>query len=462
MRVINPTTEQPASDYADHTPEQVEQALHHCRRAFHDWRYRSFTDRATLFLRLAELLRTRAPELAQLMAAEMGKPLAAGEAEAQKCALGCEYFAHEAERILHARVVATDAARSYVRHDPLGPILAIMPWNFPLWQFFRFAGGALMAGNTAVLKHAPNVPGCAEAIARLFDDAGFPSGVVVNVRIPNDQAERLIHHDALAAVTLTGSERAGKAVAASAASVLKKTVLELGGSDPFIILPDADLNAVAPKAADARCLNTGQSCIAAKRFIVVGPPSRADDFAQRLADAMARLRIGDPTDRATQLGPMARLDLLENLEDQVRRSISAGARLIKPTDPAAPPPAQRLPRKGFFVTPGVLADVAPGMPAFDDETFGPIAAVITAADIDHALGLANKSRYGLGAGIWTADPQRAEPLAARLDVGNIFINGMVKSDPRLPFGGVKNSGWGRELSSEGLLEFTNGKTVWVA
>jgi acyl-CoA reductase-like NAD-dependent aldehyde dehydrogenase len=450
MTVINPSTEDVIGDFAEQSADEVDRRVRRARQAFEQWQWTSADRRAALFKAVAALLRQRRTTLAETMAREMGKPIGAGESEADKCATACDYFADHAPELLEPHVVPSDASRSYVRHDPLGVVLAIMPWNFPFWQFFRFAALALMAGNTAVLKHAPNVPGCAEMIERLFADAGFPDGVVVNLRVGNDRAEALIRHEAIAAVTLTGSTRAGKAVAGAAASVLKKSVLELGGSDPFIVLPDADVAAVARQAAGARCINSGQSCIAAKRFIVVGD---TEPFSRELAGVMKALKVGDPDDRATEVGPLARLDLLENLHDQVRRSVAAGAKLITG--------GRRVPRKGYFYEPTALAGVKPGMAAFDEETFGPVAAVIAARDIDDAIRLANQSRYGLGASIWSADGEAAAKLAARIEAGNVFINGMVRSDPRLPFGGIKESGWGRELGAQGLLEFTNAKTVWI-
>jgi succinate-semialdehyde dehydrogenase/glutarate-semialdehyde dehydrogenase len=326
-----------------------------------------------------------------------------------------------------------------------------MPWNFPLWQVFRFAAPTLMAGNVGLLKHAPNVPGIALWIEQAFKDAGFPDGVFATVFLSNDQVAQVIAHPVCRAVTLTGSGRAGKAVASAAGQALKPAVLELGGSDPFIVLEDADPQQVAKVAAGARTLNTGQSCIAAKRFLVHS--SIAEDFEYHLAEALKSLKVGDPLDRSTALGPMARLDLLENLEDQVRRSIDAGARLVTG--------GKRLARKGYFYEPTLLADVRPGMPAFDEETFGPVAALTEFDTIDDALRLANATRYGLGASLWTSDLERAESLAARIDAGVVFVNGTVKSDARLPFGGVKDSGFGRELATPGIRAFVNIKTVWV-
>jgi succinate-semialdehyde dehydrogenase/glutarate-semialdehyde dehydrogenase len=406
--------------------------------------------------RAARVLRERSAELARLMTLEMGKPIAGAEAEVEKSAAGCDHFAEHAAVYLANENLPSDATRSYVRYDPLGAVLAIMPWNFPFWQVFRFAAPALMAGNVAVLKHAPNVPGCADAIERVFRDAGFPPGVFVNLRIDTPAVEGVIRHDVIRAVTLTGSGRAGRAVAAQAGAALKKTVLELGGSDPFIVIPPRGDGAVAflrqsaERAAEARCINTGQSCIAAKRFLVVGP---AEPFEQRLTEVMRSMRIGDPLDHNTQVGPLARLDLLENLHDQVRRTVAAGARLLAG--------GERLNRRGYFYAPTVLTGVRPGMPAFDEETFGPVAAVVSAEDPDEAIHLANATRYGLGASIWTPDAALADGLAPRIEAGCVFVNGIVKSDPRLPFGGIKESGYGRELSAAGIREFVNMKTVWV-
>jgi succinate-semialdehyde dehydrogenase/glutarate-semialdehyde dehydrogenase len=409
------------------------------------------SQRGDLLKSAAQTLRRRQPELAELITLEMGKPIAEAEAEIAKCAGGCEFFAENAERLLAAHAVASDATRSYVRHDPLGPVLAIMPWNFPFWQVFRFAAPALMAGNTAVLKHAPNVPGCALAIESIFSEAGYPRGVFESLLISNDAAEAVIQHPAIRAVTLTGSERAGMAVASQAGRALKKTVMELGGSDAFIVLADADLDDAIAAAVNARCLNSGQSCIAAKRFIV--EQSVADHFEEAFASRMADLRVGPGIDRANQVGPLARADLRAGLEQQVQATISAGATPLTGGHP--------LTGRGFFYAPTVLTGVHPGMAAFDQETFGPVAAVIRAADAGDAVRLANLSAYGLGASLWTHDLDRAESLAASLDAGAVFINGIVKSDPRLPFGGIKRSGWGRELSEEGIREFVNIKTVWI-
>jgi succinate-semialdehyde dehydrogenase/glutarate-semialdehyde dehydrogenase len=456
VRAVNPATEELLHEFPDHTSSEVQSLLRQTGDAFAAWRHTSLLDRSQLMRRAARVLRERSAELARLMTLEMGKPIAGAEAEVEKCAAGCDHFAEHAAVYLANEVLPSDATRSYVRYDPLGAVLAIMPWNFPFWQVFRFAAPALMAGNVAVLKHAPNVPGCADAIERVFRDAGFPEGVFINLRIDTPAVEGVIRHDVIRAVTLTGSGRAGRAVAAQAGAALKKTVLELGGSDPFIVIPPTGggagefLRQSAERAAEARCINSGQSCIAAKRFIVVGPSSA---FEQRLTEVMRSMRLGDPLDRKTQVGPLARLDLLENLHDQVKRTVAQGARLLTG--------GERLNRRGYFYAPTVLAGVRPGMAAFDEETFGPVAAVTSAADVDEAVRLANASRYGLGASIWTPDTALADRLASRIEAGCVFVNGIVKSDPALPFGGIKESGYGRELSAFGIREFVNIKTVWV-
>ena len=451
MRVVNPATEEVVREYAEHTAEEVWGALGRAEGAFGDWRKTSFARRAELMRGAARVLRSRKEEFAKLMTVEMGKPVAGAEAEVEKCAVCCEYFAENAERHLAIEVIPTDATRSYVRYDPIGPVLAIMPWNFPFWQVFRFAAPTLMAGNVGVLKHAANVPGCALAIEDVFRRAGFPEGVFTSLLIDREATEQLIDHPKVRAVSLTGSGAAGMAVGARAGKALKKSVLELGGSDAFIVLRDADVAKTAEAAANARCINSGQSCIAAKRFIVA--ESIAEAFERAFAEKMRALKVGDPMDRSTDVGPMARLDLLEDLHRQVEESIAQGARLLTG--------GKRVARKGYFYEPTVLADLRPGMVAFDEETFGPVAAVTRAKDVDDAVRLANHSRYGLGASVWTDDLDLAERVAADIDSGCLFVNGAVKSDPRLPFGGVKESGYGRELAGPGIREFVNIKTVWV-
>jgi succinate-semialdehyde dehydrogenase / glutarate-semialdehyde dehydrogenase len=450
MRPIDPTTEQPLEDYAEHTPRQIKQLLSQAGEAFRGWRETPLGERCRLMRRAGRVLRERSADLSRLMTREMGKPVVAAEAEIEKCAACCDHFADHAPQYLTPQFIPSDATRSFVRFDPLGAVLAIMPWNFPFWQVFRFAAPALTAGNVGVLKHAPNVPGCALAIEDVFRAADFPAGVFTTLLVDTPAVPDIIRDPVIAAVTLTGSDRAGSAVAAQAGAALKKCVLELGGSDPFIVLPDADVEATAKAAAAARTINSGQSCIAAKRFIVVGD---SGPFEKRFAEALQALKVGDPSDRATDMGPLARLDLLENLERQVREAIAGGARLVTG--------GRRLPRKGYFYPPTLLADVKPGNPAFDEEVFGPVAALVQAKDIDDAVRLANTSRYGLGASIWTGDAAAAEALALRIESGSVFVNGPVKSDPRLPFGGIKRSGYGRELAAFGIHEFVNVKTVWI-
>jgi succinate-semialdehyde dehydrogenase/glutarate-semialdehyde dehydrogenase len=450
MQAINPATEEVVGEYLNHTEQDIRRILATSKEAWRGWRSTDIETRAALMTNAGTLLRQRRASLSQLITQEMGKPIVQSEAEIDKCADGCDHFATHAAEYLANTDIASDAQRSYVRCDPLGGVLAIMPWNFPFWQVFRFAAPALMAGNVGLLKHAPNVPGCAIAIEAIFRDAGFPPGVFASLLIEADAVKAVIEDSAVAAVTLTGSGRAGSAVASQAGHALKKTVLELGGSDPFIVLPDIDPRLAARAATSARTLNSGQSCIAAKRFIIVGD---AEPFTREMVAAMRELGVGDPTDRKVNVGPLARLDLLESLDSQVRRSIEAGARLRIG--------GKRVERKGFFYEPTVLDQVNPGQAAFDEETFGPVAALIEARDVDHAIELANQSDFGLGASIWTRDLARAEQMAARIESGSVFINGPVKSDSRLPFGGIKQSGYGRELSREGIREFVNIKTVWL-
>ncbi len=452
MRSVNPATGEIIGDYPEHGPEEVTAILSRAQDAFQAWRNVPFAGRRALMKGAAAELRCHQEDYARLMTAEMGKTLAAAKAEAEKCALCCDFYAEHGEFFLAPETVATDASRSLIRYDPLGPILAVMPWNFPFWQVFRFAAPALMAGNVGLLKHASNVPGCALAIEAIFKEAGFPPGCFQTLMIGSGAVDAVIANPAVRAVTLTGSEPAGMAVAAAAGRELKKTVLELGGSDPFIILEDADIQAAALTAAQARCINNGQSCIAAKRFIVVEPVAEA--FEQAFLAAMGALRVGDPMDPGTDVGPMAREDLRKELHGQVERSVAAGAVLRLGGKP--------MEGEGAFYPPTVLTGVKPGVAAFDEETFGPVAAVIRAKDAGEAVSLANRSPFGLGASLWTKDLRRGEALAAQIESGSVFINGMVKSDPRLPFGGVKHSGYGRELSAFGIREFVNIKTVWIA
>jgi succinate-semialdehyde dehydrogenase/glutarate-semialdehyde dehydrogenase len=451
MRSINPFTEEVSAEYPEHNQQQVEQLLEQAEGAFAEWRAFSFDHRGELLRRVGELLLEQKADLSTLMVREMGKTIGGAEAEIEKCATACEYFANHAPRLLAAQEIPTDASHSYVSFHPLGPILAIMPWNFPFWQVFRFAAPSLMAGNVAVLKHAWNVPGCGLAIERIFSEAGFPGGVFTNLLLDNNAAEALIGHPKIRAVTLTGSERAGKAVGSAAGRFIKKSVLELGGSDPFIVCRDVNVAATAAAAAGARNINAGQSCIAAKRFIV--HESIAGEFERAFADRMASLRMGDPMDRKTDIGPLARADLRDALDDQVKRTVAAGAKILVG--------GNRPNMRGFFYPPTVLVNVRPGMAAFDEETFGPVAAVTRVDSTQEAIELANHSRFGLGASVWTNDIAGAEKIASQIESGCVFVNGAVKSDPRLPFGGVKSSGYGRELAEVGIREFVNIKSVWI-
>ena len=448
---INPATDEVLRTFDAHTREQVEDAIAGAQDAFVAWRARSFAERAVPMNRLAALLRERSDRYARLMTLEMGKPITEAKAEIEKCALGCDFFAENAERFLSPEIVKTTAQKSYVAYEPLGIVLAVMPWNFPFWQVIRFAAPAFMAGNAAILKHASNVPQCALAIEEAFRDAGFPDGLLRTLLLAGAQVEPVIADERIRAVTLTGSSATGARIAAAAGRALKKAVLELGGSDPFIVLADADVANAAAIGVRARNQNAGQSCIAAKRFLVADPIG--GEFEKRFVAGVEALRIGDPLDAKTQIGPLARADLRDNLERQVKESVQMGARLLTG--------GKRWGDRGAFYTPTVLADVTPDMPVFAEETFGPVAAIIRARDADEAIELANRTEYGLGANLWTRDTATAERLARRIESGQVFINGMVASDPRLPFGGVKHSGFGRELSAFGIREFVNIQTVWI-
>src|SRR5881396_2781622 len=449
---INPTTGEVLETFPETSGAELERILGRAVAAFRDWSRCPVDARTGPLGEAARLLRERKHRYARTMALEMGKPLAQGEAEAEKCAWACDYYAEHAEQFLSPVARPTDAARSYVRFDALGPVLAIMPWNFPFWQVFRFAAPALVAGNAGILKHAPTVSRCALEIEQLFREAGFPDGLFRAVVLSNEAVAPVIADPRIRAVTLTGSDHAGSQVAQHAGRELKKTVLELGGSDPFIVLADADLPAAASTAADARLVNSGQSCIAAKRFIVV--EAVADRFLDRFVQELRSRRVGDPLARETQVGPQARVDLRDALHRQVEESVKRGAKLLLG--------GQVPPGKGAFYPATLLTAVDKGMPAFDEETFGPVAAVIRAKDEADAVRLANDSQFGLGASLWTQDRARAERMAAQIEAGSVFVNGLVKSDPRLPFGGIKRSGYGRELSEYGIREFVNIKSVWIA
>jgi len=450
---VDPARGERLRTWPETRPDDVERILAEAQASFEIWSRASFEVRAVPLRRAASLLRERAEPLALLMAEEMGKPLSQGRAEIEKCAGACEFYAERSAALLADEPArpARAGAREYVTFRPLGVVLAIMPWNFPFWQVSRFAAPNLMAGNAALLKHAENVQGCARAIEACLRDAGFPEGLFRSVAVPVERLPELIRHPLVRAVTLTGSTRAGRSVAELAGSALKKCVLELGGSDAYVVLGDADLELAARTSVASRLINGGQSCIAAKRFIVVGP-ARAE-FTERVLALMQSKTWGDPRG-PVDLGPLARADLCETLHRQVQESVAAGARLLLG--------GELPPGPGFFYPPTVLADVSPGMPAFDQETFGPVAAIVAARDEDEALELANHTSYGLGAALFTRDVERGERLAReRLEAGSVFVNDFVRSDPRLPFGGIKDSGFGRELSGFGLREFVNVKSVAV-
>ncbi len=451
IQTINPTTGEVLETFEPYSEQQVNQALDQARQAFLHWRTISFAERGKYLHSVASHLRDHKTELARIAVLEMGKSITEAEAEVEKCAWNCDFFAENAESFLRDEKGASNASESYVAFRPLGVVLAIMPWNFPYWQVFRFAAPTLMAGNTTVLKHASNVSRVALEIERIFQEAGLPKGVLRTVLVPGSETGKLIEDSRIAAVTLTGSEAAGVEVAATSGHVLKKTVLELGGSDPFIVLEDADLDEAAQVAVTARFQNNGQSCIAAKRFIVVD--SVAEAFEQKFVANTARLKVGDPLEYDTRIGPLARKDLQETLDQQVQQSIQQGAKVLIG--------GKAREGKGNFYEPTILTNVTPQMSVFTDETFGPVAAVIRARDTEHALELANDSKFGLSSNLWTRNIEQARELTARIEAGGVFINGMTASDPRLPFGGVKHSGYGRELSSFGIREFVNVQTVWI-
>jgi succinate-semialdehyde dehydrogenase/glutarate-semialdehyde dehydrogenase len=453
LEPINPATGEKLEAHAEMPRAAVDDVIGKTHQAFLAWRGTSFEQRAQHLREAAKILHTKSDTWGRLMAREMGKPLRDGIAEAQKCAACCEFFADNAARLLAREPADTEARTSFVTFNPLGVVLAVMPWNFPFWQVFRFAAPALMAGNAAVLKHASNVPGCALAIEQILRESGLPEHLFRTLLIGNAQVDAAIGHPLVRAVTLTGSGPAGSAVARKAGEMLKKTVLELGGSDPYLVLEDADLDLAASVCTKGRLVNGGQSCIAAKRFIVVEPVRR--EFEQRFVQKMKAVRQGDPLDMATEIGPLARHDLREALHRQVEQSMQRGARCILG--------GQVPPGPGAYYPPTVLTDVAKGMPAYDEELFGPVAAVIPVRDEEEAIAVANDSSFGLGAAVITRDLARGERIAAEsIEAGCVFVNEAVRSDPRLPFGGVKDSGYGRELSGYGIKEFVNIKTVWVA
>ncbi|SHF38063.1 succinate-semialdehyde dehydrogenase / glutarate-semialdehyde dehydrogenase [Fodinibius roseus] len=452
LQSINPTNDEVIREYEELTEQEIASVLQKSQTAFEQWRETDFSHRAPLMKKAAEVLRDHRQEYAELMAREMGKPVLGGRSEVEKCAWVCEYYAEHAESFLADQPIETDASNSFVAFQPLGVVLAVMPWNFPFWQVFRFAAPGLMAGNAGVLKHASNVTGCALAIEEVFREAGFPEHLFRTLKISSSKVGRVIEHPIVKAVTLTGSVPAGKAVAQKAGSVLKKTVLELGGSDPYVILEDADLDLAVPTCVNSRLINSGQSCIAAKRFIVVDKVR--EEFEQRFVDIMEQKTMGDPMDEGSDIGPQARTDLRDELHGQVEQSIKQGAQCLL---------GGKIPgQKGAWYPPTVLANVKPGMPAYGEELFGPVASIITAKDEDDAIRIANDSRFGLGAAVFTRDAEKGTHIAAeKLQAGCCFVNSLVKSDPRLPFGGIRESGYGRELSHFGIKEFVNIKTVYV-
>ena len=455
ITTINPATGEEITTYDTMTSEDIDHVLAEVTTAQLTWSSTTIEQRAAVLLKTAQVLRERAAEFAAIATTEMGKPLTESIAEVEKCAWVCEYYAEKSPELLADHSVQASGSRSWVRHEPMGTVLAIMPWNFPYWQVFRFAAPTLMAGNAGILKHSPNVTGVALAIETIFRDAGLPDGVfrTLVVAEPDVPAtvDGLIHDDRIAAVTLTGSNRAGYHVAASAGRAAKKSLLELGGSDPFVVLEDADLDAVVPKAVAGRFLNTGQSCLCAKRFIV--HESIAEEFGHRFATAVSQLVIGDPTQEDTKIGPLARADLAENLAHQVEASVEAGAKVLTG--------GEHLDRGPAWYAPTVLVNVTLDMPVMAEETFGPAAAVIAFSTDDEAVDLANATPYGLGASVWSADEERALNVGSRIASGALFINANTASDPRLPFGGVKQSGYGRELGEAGATEFTNIRTILV-
>ncbi len=449
---INPATGEKLKDFSAFDDSEIEKRLSRAEKAFRKYRGTTFTERSELMHATAELLFQEKEKFAEIITLEMGKLFRDSVAEIEKCARGCRFYAENGERFLEDEVAQTDAAKSYVEYQPLGPVLAIMPWNFPFWQVFRFAAPALMAGNIGLLKHASNVPQCALAIEEIFCRAGFDDGVFQTLLIEPEQVEKVIVDPRVKAVTLTGSEKAGSAVASTAAREIKKSVLELGGSDAFIVMPSADFESALGTAVKARIINTGQSCIAAKRFMIAD--QIYDKFLNQFVARMRALKVGDPMDPATDIGPLATEQILRGVHDQVQKTIAAGAKLLTG--------GNRIHGPGFFYEPTVLVDVPKESPAYREEVFGPVAAIFRVRDAHNAIELANDTTFGLGSSAWTNDREEQKLFASELDTGMVFINAMVASDPRLPFGGVKRSGFGRELGAAGIREFTNTKTIWIS
>ena len=449
---INPATGEKLKEFAAFDDAEIEKQLKRAEEAFAHHRREPFANRAQLMMAAASLLEQEKDRLARTMTLEMGKLFRAAQEEIAKCVRGCRFYAENGERFLEDEAAQTDAARSYVRYDPLGPVLAIMPWNFPFWQVFRFAAPALLAGNVGLLKHAANVPQCALAIEEIFCRAGFDEGVFQTLLIEAQQVEKVIVDPRVQAITLTGSEKAGSAVASTAARHIKKSVLELGGSDPFIVMPSGDFESTLRTAIKARTINNGQSCIAAKRFLVADEVY--DEFLRQFVERMRALKVGDPFDETTEIGPLATEHILQGVHEQVQKSIAAGAKLLTG--------GNRIHGPGFFYEPTVLVDIPSDSPAYREEIFGPVASFFRVRDAADAIEIANDTSFGLGASAWTNDRAEQELFASELETGMVFINAMVASDPRLPFGGVKRSGFGRELGVAGIREFTNAKTIWIA
>lgn len=451
IQTINPATGKIEKTYLEYSKEEVKKSIGDSHEAFLKWRQTDIGERSRLMKNAAAVMKNKRDEYAYIITTEMGKPIKQSIAEVEKCAWVCDYFAENAEKMLSKEIIETDASESYVEFNPFGVILAVMPWNFPFWQVFRFAAPSLMAGNVGLLKHSSNVPMCALAIEQIFLNAGFPKNVFKTLLIGSEPVKDIIRDPRIKAATLTGSEPAGRVIAETCGKELKKTVLELGGSDPFIVLEDVNIEEVANLAVKARLINNGQSCIASKRFIVV--EKIYNEFANKFVNAMNAVKVGNPMDESVELGPIAREDLLYELDSLVKDSISKGARVLTG--------GKVLPGRGFFYAPTILDNLSKGMPAYDDEIFGPVASLIKAKDAEDAISIANNSPFGLGASIWTGNIELAKQMATKIESGCVFINGMVKSDPRLPFGGIKNSGYGRELSHYGIKEFVNIKSVWI-
>ena len=449
FKSINPFNNKEVGSYTGLTNQELDGKLNKSHSAYGQWRKKPLKERTALMVKAGQVLRDNVEEYALMITLEMGKPISESRTEINKCAWVCDYYAENAEQFLANEIIETDATKSFVRHDPIGAVFAIMPWNFPFWQVFRFAAPTLIAGNTGLLKHAPNVFGCAELIEDVFTKAGFPEGVFQNLIVHHDTTERIIAHDAVQAITLTGSEGAGSAVAAIAGKYIKKTVLELGGNNAFIVWEDADIDKAVQKALVARMLNCGQSCIAAKRFILL--EGIYDEFVTKFTKAVSELKTANPQEEICQVGPLARKDLADQLQRQVKESVDQGAKLL-------------LGGKQLeaYHEPTILGDVNPQMPAFKEETFGPLAAMIKVKTIEEAFELSEQSRYGLGVTVFTTNTEKALKMAAEVSDGAYFINELVKSDPRLPFGGTKYSGYGRELAKDGMMEFVNRKTVYLA